>query len=354
MPPTKNITSSHLVFITYGPLKSAAYNRARFLASELASSIRKVSLIVDDIEPNNDKNIPWISKSVVLHRVKRNSHLSDIVGRRKLLRSLDPTYVVHLGSTLKGLVTLCRLPIRVIAEWDEPRHLLQKGLARKAYYMSLRFWMLKRARINIACAEALMKEGVYESYLPHGNPHENDIWAQPADTNGPATYMGNLYPDWDHSLIIKALASAVERNYRPKVRIIGGGIELEKWRLWSKEKKLDNLEFTGPVYGNDMVELLASASVLLYPATDSPVNRSRCSTKLFVYAAVDRPILAHDVGEARNILGGNMIPVPAGKDLIDYLERYQRGEIETLNTPKSDNSYRDRSKRFIELLHKLN
>ena len=49
-----------------------------------------------------------------------------------------------------------------------------------------------------------------------------------------------------------------------------------------------------------------------------------------------------------------MIPVPAGKDLIDYLERYQRGEIETLNTPKSDNSYRDRSKRFIELLHKLN
>ena len=323
------------------------------MASGIAETGVKTSIIVDDIESNNTENRPWVSDLVSIYPVNRTNHISDIFNRRKLLRSIKPSHIVHLGCSIKGLTTLNGLGTNVVAEWDEPRHLINTNFPRRLYYLTLRYWMLKRAKINVACTESLLSEGVYDEYIPHGNPLERETWTHPEKSDGPATYMGNLYPDWDHGLIIKALVKAATRNYHPKVRIIGGGLELDKWKRYAMEYNLKNLEFTGPVYGSAMVELLASSSILLYPAKDTPINRSRCSTKLFVYSAVNRPVLAHNVGEAQNILGGNMIAVKPAEDLISCLERYQNGELTTLNRPIPDNSYKDRSKRLLTLIQKL-
>ena len=337
----------HLVYITYGPLKSAAYNRARFMGAEVAKRGAKVSLVVDNIEENNSSNRPWVSDQVTVHYTERANHITDCLKRRRLIRSLGATHVVHLGSSLKGVLSLTGIGVTLVAEWDEPRHLLDTHFLKKMYFATLRRWMLQIASVNIACCEALLDEGVYDTYIPHGDPTEGQSWNKPESTDGPATYMGNLYPEWDHGLVIRPLVDAAKRGFKPKIRIIGGGEDFHKWKSFADENSLDNLELTGPVYGNEMIEKLASSSVLFYPATDTPLNRSRCSTKLFIYAAVERPVLAHDVGEAKNILGGNMVAVPPGGDLIEYLELFQNGEIATASLPKRDNSYQDRSQKFL-------
>jgi glycosyltransferase involved in cell wall biosynthesis len=64
-----------------------------------------------------------------------------------------------------------------------------------------------------------------------------------------------------------------------------------------------SVRFWGFVPREEIPHLLRASDALLFPITDSVVNRARCPTKVLEYLAADRPVVTNRVGECVHILG---------------------------------------------------
>ena len=96
------------------------------------------------------------------------------------------------------------------------------------------------------------------------------------------------------------------------------------------------------------MKILKSAYALLFPMRDTPINKSRCPSKIFAYIASKRPIIAHSVGEIKSLLKGKAKLYPPEVDLIEIL----RDIPDDLNEVKYDNkkfSYEIIAKKYIKL-----
>ena len=98
------------------------------------------------------------------------------------------------------------------------------------------------------------------------------------------------------------------------------------------------------------MKILYSAHALLFPMRDTPINKSRCPSKIFAYIASRRPIIAHNVGEIKSLLGGKANLYPPKVDLIEIL----RDLPDNLNEVDYDNkkfSYEIIAKKYIKLIN---
>lgn len=126
-------------------------------------------------------------------------------------------------------------------------------------------------------------------------------------------YIGQLHGAQYIDLFIKA-ANIVLCKY-PKVSfmIVGEGFMEKPLRELVEEIGIgDKVIFTGSVSHHKIPEYISAADVCIAPFRDTKVTRCKSPLKIAEYLASGKPIVASNVGEVRNMVGGIGILVEPG------------------------------------------
>ena len=179
---------------------------------------------------------------------------------------------------------------------------------RKAMEKFLDRWMRNHAYRRIVASKYLQREfekqfhqdAAYIPYAGYLQPFEDgqSPFAEPT-----AVYMGNFYSAYDHDLLFEAAKILKLRGKMPKIALLGGGPDLEKWRSFVNEQGLTNISLPGFVSGEMLWRNLRHAQALLFPIRENLLNLCRCPSKTFAYAQARRPVIANRVGEVAEVLG---------------------------------------------------
>jgi glycosyltransferase involved in cell wall biosynthesis len=338
-------------FLIEGPIDSPAYFRAKGMASEMAKLGINVMAVCDDRPSNSSSILSLQAFDISVKTYSFRPRIFGILQCRKVLRDLNPNWVVQLNPTLRGFLSLSFTRHQVVGEWDEPRILAPQGFLSKALSYLLHSWLLKRALIRISCTNAFLDYLPGATYIPHGQ-YVSRIGYQPNLSEGEYfVYLGNLFPLFDHELLIQGLDAAAQRGFFPKLLIIGGGPDLELWKSFAKSRNLTNLKFLGYCSVDEWMPILMGAQALLFPMRDTPLNRCRCSSKIFAYLAAGRPIVAHGVGEASELLANKAYLANPGQDLIALLEQKVYQNLK-MNDDYPELSYKFLANKFLALMTK--
>jgi glycosyltransferase involved in cell wall biosynthesis len=294
-----------------------------------------------------------MSLGIKVYTYPYRPRIPGIIECRRLLGFISPNWVVQLNPTLKSFLTLACTSHKVIGEWDEPSILVPQSLLKIAIAYFLHFWLRCRSTIHISCTKEFLNYLPEAEYIPHGQyvskinyencSHKKDEYF---------LYLGNFYPLFDHELLIFGLLAASKRGFRPEVLMVGGGPDLERWKSYCLKHDLYNIKFKGYCEIEDCMPLLIGARALLFPMKDTPLNRCRCSSKIFAYLASGTPVIAHRVGEIIELLGSVSFLANPGEDLIRLLEERV---YETINIREfsMNVSYDHLAERFLKVINKV-
>ena len=208
------------------------------------------------------------------------------------VRDLWPESIVALGQLRRG-----SLPVRALE--------------------ALERWLYRRARgvvvVTRAFARHVAARGVPEDRIALVyNGIDGDAWRpRPAAPDLLARhgiggafrvgYVGTL--GLAHGLV--TVLEAAERLADPSVEFVfvGDGADRARIELEAKKRGLANVHFVGLVPRGEVPDWLASLDVLLVMLRDLPVFETVIPSKLFEFAAMERPIvLAAPRGEVREML----------------------------------------------------
>jgi glycosyltransferase involved in cell wall biosynthesis len=206
--------------------------------------------------------------------------------------------------------------LRVVGDWDEwPARRLHPPVT-KLVELFLDRWLRRRAWLTVVASSYLAQQfregyGIDAVYIPYAvfpndHPDGDSPYSEPT-----AVYMGNLYPGYDHDLILRAALELKRRGQTPAMTLIGGGPDLSKSRQFTTDNGLTHVTFRGYVDGPDLWQHLRHAHVLLLPIRPTVPNRARCPAKTYSYAQARRPVIASPVGEVPGVLGANATYVDA-------------------------------------------
>ena len=339
-------------FIISGFLSSAANYRSY----NLSIALRKQGISTLVICENKRANLSFI-ENLKMHGIQvrtfsENKILLSILKTRVFLWEFNPSFIYQTNPTIRAFLSLFLTPYTLIGEWDEPELLkFERGFKKKLAQI-LHYWFLRKSKIRISCTKYYKKFIPESFYIPHGQYINDkfDLTDKSSEKEKYFVYLGNFYKLWDHDLLFKGLSKAKKNNFSPLVKFIGNGPEYKKWVDYAKENKLGNIKFEGFLNHNDLMKILYSAHALLFPMRDTPLNKSRCPSKIFAYIASKRPIIAHNVGEIKSLLGGKANLYPPKVDLIEIL----RDLPDNLNEVDYDNkkfSYEIIAKKYIKLIN---
>ena len=101
------------------------------------------------------------------------------------------------------------------------------------------------------------------------------------------------------------------------------------------------------------MKILRNAHALLFPMSDTPLNKSRCSSKIFAYIAAKRPVIAHQVGEVANLLKDKANFYSPGTDLVEILEELPEN-LDDIKYKNKEFSYEAIAEKYIKLIDELN
>jgi glycosyltransferase involved in cell wall biosynthesis len=225
-----------------------------------------------------------------------------------VLRQLAPDYVDLINPHPKSYAALVGTSQKIVGEWDEPPTMKQLGVVKDSMFAFLDRWLRRRAVVRIACTLFIQewfrqKYDLPTAHIPHAPylanfPDGESPFAEPT-----AVYMGNLFPLWDHDIVLEAARILKRRGETPKILLMGGGPDLDRWKTFVEDERLDNVTLAGFVSGEDLWRRLRHAHVLLFPIRPTVTNRSRCPSKVFAYAQSRRPIITSRTGELPFMLG---------------------------------------------------
>jgi glycosyltransferase involved in cell wall biosynthesis len=169
-------------------------------------------------------------------------------------------------------------------------------------------WLRRQATHRVVASRYLQNEfkrrfGMNAAYIPYAAylqpyPDGESPFSEPT-----AVYMGNLYPAYDHDIIFEAAMQLKAQNKTPRIKLLGHGPDLEKWRSFVQEHGMTNVEIAGFVRGEELWRNLRHAHVLLFPIRETLINLCRCPSKTFAYAQARRPVITNRVGEVAEVLG---------------------------------------------------
>ena len=100
------------------------------------------------------------------------------------------------------------------------------------------------------------------------------------------------------------------------------------------------------------MKILRSAYALLFPMRDTPLNKSRCPSKIFAYIASKRPIIAHGVGEIKSLLEGKAKLYSPEVDLIQILKNLP-DDLNEVNYDNKKFSYEIIARKYIKLIKEI-
>lgn len=341
---------SGFIFLTYGDVSSAAYNRARLLGSELAAQGFRIKFLADKTA-SNISNASWLAGgSTEVQLVRYKPHIIGVLHRRIHLRKSKPQnlLIVQLNPHLKAFLSLVGLQSKIVCEWDEPPIFRKGSKVQRCLNKFLHNWFLSRAEFKISCTQYFQLLNPGFAYVPHG--YYLPISDRTPSIGNYAAYMGNLQQPWDHDLIFTGALSLARQGIRPEIHIIGSGAELSYWKQFCKEHTLSNVHFMGRLSDCRMQIELENAKVLLHPMRDTMLNRTRCSSKLLAYAQSGRPVIGHLVGEAEALLGSFLVGVHADDSIMDRLATYLSQDLPDFPSKILDHTYRERANQFIRAI----
>lgn len=342
-----------ICFLIEGPIDSPAYYRAIGMSSSLVKLGFDISIICDDRRDNLEKVQILRGTGIKVFSYCARPRIRGIFQCRSLLSFLKPDWVVQLNPTLKGFLSLAFSSHKVVGEWDEPRILFPQGTLKQIYENALHFWLKRRAKIHISCSRSFLEYLPGGKYISHGQYAQSERYEELSLGENYFVYLGNLYPLFDHDLLISGLVSAAQRGFKPQILMIGGGPDLEFWKKFCIENNLTNVKFKGFCKIEEWMPLLKNAKALLFPMRDTPLNRCRCSSKIFAYLASGRPVIAHRVGEVAELLDSVAYLADPGIDLINLLEKGIHHSIKVSAQGKNV-TYDYLAKTFVNELYKSN
>ncbi len=340
-------------FIISGNISSPANYRPFNLSQALKRNGLDV-LIICESKKENLRIISFLRDSEINVETYPESNIAfSIIKTRLILGKLRPTFIYQTNPTLRAFLSLFLINTNLIGEWDEPNLLKYKGYRRFLESM-LHLWFLNKSKIKISCTEYYTRFIPDSIYIPHGQYlyNQSKEYISEEKNDKYFAYLGKFYPLWDHDLLFKDLLKAKIDGFTPKIKFIGDGPDYKYWLKFKNKHQLDNIEFMGFISQIELIKILKNAHALLFPMRDTPINKSRCSSKIFAYIASNRPVVAHKVGEIKSILDGKAYLYPPGTNLIQVLKDLP----EILPEIRYDNkkySYETIAKRYIKLIDKL-
>jgi glycosyltransferase involved in cell wall biosynthesis len=312
--------SRKIFFLTSGRVNSPGNFRTVRMARSFAKLGLNAFLLIDDSDNNLFDIEKFSHQNLTIAAYKSKPRLTGVFQVRSLIKLHNPDWIVQINPSIRAFLTLIFSKNLVVGEWDEPPILRSQHFFLRSLAYLLHFWLINRSSLHISCTRAFMSHLPNPIYIPHGQYVENLHLEANVSVGDYYAYLGNFYPLWDHELIIKWVESAAHRGYRPNIVMVGSGPDLKKWQDYALRKGLSNIKFTGHLDVEDWMPLMKGAIALLFPMRDTPLNRCRCSSKIFAYLAANRPIVAHKVGEIIELTDNETCLLAPGSDLIQALE----------------------------------
>lgn len=121
-------------------------------------------------------------------------------------------------------------------------------------------------------------------------------------------YLGQLHGAQYAELYIHAAKQVIDSNVNlqtTKFMIIGEGDRLAELKSLTNELKIsENIIFTGFVPHKKVPNYLSDADICVACFEDNEITKSKSPLKIVEYLAMGKPIIASNVGEVRNMVGG--------------------------------------------------
>lgn len=131
------------------------------------------------------------------------------------------------------------------------------------------------------------------------------------------TYLGNFGHAQEMSTVIKTAEKTDNKNI--KFLLIGEGVKRKELEKEVTQKKLNNVEFKGPLPKEETFKYMLSSSALLINLKDSKTFEKTIPSKVFDYMYANKPILFGIKGEGKKILSsisGNIFFEPSNPESL--------------------------------------
>ena len=241
----------HYCFLTSGTWEAnASFVRLREFGNELLSRGHVVSCIADDY-PYNIEKLPGIFNdraNILIVRPSRG--IGQFMARRKLVHQINPDYVHVLNPFIKAYAALRFTGRKIIGDWDEwPSH-RDLPLPRKVLEKFLDRWLRNHSYRLVSASKYLQQQfkqrfDLDAAYIPYAAYLQSYGDGESPFTEPTAVYMGNFYPAYDHDLLFEAARILKAQGKMPKIALLGGGPDLERWRAFVKQHDLANVSISG-------------------------------------------------------------------------------------------------------------
>lgn len=327
--------SKKILFLSMGKWGSVASLRATNLAIGL-NALGWDARLVSVGDSNTAHERTHMPEHLIVFETPK-SRRGYVTSVSRYIQEFRPDFLHFLNSSLSTCAIVSRhRDLKVIGDWED---WCQWSDRRSFFGLVNHFvdrWLLRRANIRLACSRWLTnhmheKFGLKASYLPYAC-HPVPIYrAENPFTAPTAVFMGNLWRTRDHRLLLEAMTLLKNQGSMPRLRIIGGGQDLEFCKALASQRGLTNVEFAGFVSEKAMFNQLAWAHVLIFPISMSTMNLARCPFKAYLYAQAGRPIITSAVGEVAAVLSDKAIYTSF------TAADYARAIHEIMNVPRQPN-----------------
>lgn len=131
--------------------------------------------------------------------------------------------------------------------------------------------------------------------------------------NNLVLYVGQLHGGQYAELFIKAAHIVIESGFDATFMIVGDGYKLSELKALVTKLNIESrFVFTGTVKHSAVSDYITAGDICVASFEDNDITKCKSPLKIAEYLACGRPIIASNVGEVRNMVGGVGILVEPG------------------------------------------
>jgi glycosyltransferase involved in cell wall biosynthesis len=172
--------------------------------------------------------------------------------------------------------------------------------------------LASRALENFALELRAGAEGVF--YVPNGATYQDGSMdprtrARMRDQLGlgddPVVLLYTRFFEFEPARVMRVLAQVMREKPSTRLLVVGRGLRGEERRFLASAKEAGlaaRITHAGWRQGRELGEYFAASDLAVVPLEDNPLNRARCPAKLVDLMAAGLPVVAEDVGQAREYI----------------------------------------------------
>jgi len=210
-------------------------------------------------------------------------------------------------------------------DWEEKIWLESCGHGLNSLFVSSSFKVLERCLPLLCETMSVASNGLKKLALKFGKK-EDSIFFTPvgADldkfnpqncgerikkqyniTGNLVVYVGQLHGAQYVDMLLQAANSILHKNDKVKFMVVGDGFMEKSLRKLAEDLNItDKVIFTGSVPHDEIPDYIAAAEVCVASFSDNKITKCKSPLKIAEYLASGAAIVASNVGEVRNMVGG--------------------------------------------------